>query len=75
VQAPDIHDDIGPIPILLLWISSNVNKKGPKRDRFYFILDYSRAKTPTRPNINVGEEVAHEAVFEYREWAAMKPMW
>jgi hypothetical protein len=27
VQAPDIHDDFGPIPILLLGISLNVNSQ------------------------------------------------
>jgi hypothetical protein len=38
-------------------------------------MDYLRAKPPTQPNFNVDEEAAHEAVVNYREWAAMKSMW
>jgi hypothetical protein len=29
---------------------------------------------PPHPGIKGGKEVAHEAVYEYREWAATKPM-
>ncbi len=37
-------------------------------------LDYSRTEAnPTHPNIKV-EEVAHEDVVNYFEWATTKPM-
>jgi hypothetical protein len=37
-------------------------------------MDYSRTEAnPPHPNKNV-EEVAHEAVVNYREWATTKPM-
>ena len=38
-------------------------------------MDYSRAEAnPPHPNIKV-EEVAHEAVVIYREWATTKVLW
>ena len=43
--------------------------------RKFSILDDSRVEAnPPHPNIKV-EVVAHEAVVNYREWAATKQTW